>query len=293
MPIWLDGERFETARVPFDLGDRGLLLGDGVFDTALVANGRAVFRDQHLARLEAACAALAIPFDRAAAERVMDAAAAEAGAGSLRLTVTRGAGPRGLAPPPSPRPSMIATFAAGAPLVAFAPIRLRQTAIRRNETSPLSRLKTLNYLDAVLAAGEARREGFDEALFLNSRGRVACAGTGNLFALTAGRLTTPPLADGVLPGILRAVLLDLAPRLGLAVAEASLAPAELFGAEAVFMTNSLRLLAPVAAIDAREFPSSRVHPDLRRLAEALADAVAEDCGTVLLTPDAIAARFAT
>jgi branched-chain amino acid aminotransferase len=241
--LWFDGALREGP-VPFDLADRGLTLGDGVFDTALARHGRILFEDAHVARLAAAAARLGFPVPPERIAMAMRALAEEGlPLAAIRTTITRGSGPRGLA---------------------FSPRRLHPTAIRRNETSPGANLKTLGYLDAVLAAGEARAAGFDEALFLNTRGRVACAGTANLFAVIDGILVTPPLADGVLPGILRAEILLRAPRLGLPIAERSFDLAALLAAEAVFVTNSLRGLAPVTAIGANAF-ASPAHPVLSAL----------------------------
>ncbi|MEA1834675.1 aminotransferase class IV [Methylobacterium durans] len=276
--LWLDG-RLTQGPVPFDLVDRGLTLGDGVFDTALALNGRIAFGEAHRARLAASAAALGFALDPDRIGQAMDALAGAAGEGpvAIRTTATRGSGPRGLKPPPEPRPTLFASAAAMGPGLFFAPLRLRPTRIARNETSPGSQLKTLGYLDAVLAAGEAAAHGFDEALFLNTRGRVACAGTGNLFALFGGRLVTPPLADGVLAGIVRAELLRLAPGLGLVPEERSLTLPELMGADSVFLTNSLRLVAPVAAIGERAFASAG-HPAFADLREALRRRIAAECG---------------
>lgn len=287
MAIWLNGERFETAEVPFDLADRGLLLGDGVFDTALALGARVAFREAHLKRLACACAALGIPLDRDLAGWMMDAAAADAGTGSVRLTVTRGVGPRGLAPPDTARPTIFASSAAGPPALAFRTVRLQPTPIRRNETSPTSNLKTLGYLDAVLALRDAKADGFDEALFLNTKGRVACAGTGNLFVLKDGRLATPPLAEGILPGVVRGAMPRLAREVGLQASEAAIEPETLCEADAVFMTNSLRLIAPIEAIGGRRLDWNAAG-DIRRLAEALREAIAAECGrdaAACLRPD--------
>ena len=255
--LWFDG-RLTPGPVPFDLADRGLTLGDGVFDTALARHGRILFEAAHVARLSAATAALGFPVppERIATAMRALAAAAEGPLAAIRTTITRGAGPRGLAPPAEARPLLFARSAPVAPSLAFAPLTLHATAIRRNETSPAASLKTLGYLDAVLAAGEARAAGFDEALFGNTKGHVACAGTANLFAVIDGVLVTPPLSDGVLPGILRAEVLARAPRLGLSSAERSFDLDALLRAEAVFATNSLRGLAPVTAIGATAFASA-------------------------------------
>ena len=266
--LWLDGRLHAGTTAPFDLTDRGLSLGDAVFDTALAIDGRIAFEGAHVDRLAAAATALGFPLDPVAVRTAMRALAATGPRLAIRTTATRGTGPRGLKPPDTPRPVLYATAAASAATVAFAPLRLWPTGIARNETSPAARLKTPAYLDAVIAAREAAAAGFDEVLFRNTRGLVACAGTGNLFALFGDRLVTPPLTDGVLAGIVRAEILALAPGQGIATEERSLALPEWLRADAVFLTNSLRLLAPVGAIGETGFASA-AHPGLGRLTDAL------------------------
>jgi branched-chain amino acid aminotransferase len=119
------------------------------------------------------------------------------------------------------------------------------TVTRRNEFSPLSRIKALPYLDNVLALQEALGHGADEALLLNTQGRVACAAAANIFAIRGLRLETPPISDGALPGTMRALVLSLAHKLGLAPAEASLSVEDLAAADEVFLTNSIRGITPV------------------------------------------------
>lgn len=255
--LWFDGTLHEGTRTTFDLTDRGLTLGDGVFDTALARDGRIVFEEAHIARLVEAAAILGFPLEPIAVRQAMQALADIYPLAAIRTTVTRGSGPRGLAPPAEPKPILWASAAPVAGDLAFAPLRLRQTAIRRNDTSPTARLKTIGYLDAVLASGEARGQGFDDALFLNTQNRVACTSTGNLFALFGGRLVTPPLSDGVLAGIVRAEILMRASDWGFMPIEHSLTPTDLLDAEAVFVTNSLRILAPVRAIGSTDFAA---HP---------------------------------
>lgn len=274
--LWFEGALHAGTRHGFDLSDRGLTLGDGLFDTALCLGGRIAYGEAHLARLAASAGILGFPLDIGAVAQGLSAVAAAIGDGTVRTTVTRGTGPRGLAPPAEPSPVWWIAAAPRAAGSTFAPLSLLPTAIRRNETSPAAGLKNLGYLDAILAAREVRARGFDEALFLNTRGHVACAGTGNLFALVRGGLVTPPLSDGILPGILRGRVLALAAGLGLAVAERSLGLDAWDAAEAVFMTNSLRCLSPVTAIGERTFPGT--HPLLAILAEALRRDVAAACG---------------
>lgn len=283
--LWRDGRVVEGTEATLDHADRGLTLGDGLFDTALAIGGRIAFEAEHVERLVASAAALGIPAGAEAIRSTMRALAGRGDRLAIRTTLTRGAGPRGLKPPESPRPTLFATAAPSGRAIAFAPLRLRPTDIARNDTSPVARLKTLGYLDAVIAAGEAARDGFDEALFCNTKGRVACAGTGNVFCLTdALTLVTPPLSDGVLAGIVRAQVLALAPAHGLAVEERSLMPDDLRSAQAVFVTNSLRLLAPVTALGETAYDSAG-HPSFPLLREALRAAVAESCG---VTPEEVA-----
>lgn len=285
--LWFEDRAIEGSVAPFDLTDRGLSLGDGVFDTALALNGRIAFEDRHRDRLVAAARSLGFVVSPERVGRAMRGLAGQGpgqrSAMAIRTTVTRGTGPRGLRPPSHPEATVFATAAPVVPGTAFAPLRLWPTAIRRNQTSPASRLKTLGYLDAVLAAAEAADQGFDEALFLNTAGHVACAGTGNLFAVLDGTVVTPPLEDGVLPGIVRGAVLSLARDRGVPAVERSLVPAELDRAEAVFLTNSLRLLAPVTAIGAHAVPSVG-QPVVAALQEGLRRRVADACGA---SPDAV------
>ncbi|WP_172327581.1 aminotransferase class IV [Mangrovicoccus sp. HB161399] len=253
MRWWADGHVSGSPEAPFDLSDRGLLLGDALFDTAMVRGGHVVRGRAHLDRLEAGCATLGMHFDRTRAAAAWAAVCGGLEAGSVRLTVTRGSGPRGVAPPADPSPRIFASSAPGLP-EPFAPVRLATSAIRRNETSPTSRLKTTGYLDAVLATRAAREAGADEPLFLNTQGNAACTGIGNLFALIGRRLVTPPVSEGVLPGIVRAEMLAIAPSAGLVPEERPLTPAQLQEAGALLVTNSLRIASPVAALDGRVLP---------------------------------------
>ena len=255
---WLDGDAHDTSVAPFDLADRGLLLGDGLFDTAMMLDGTIVWRDAHIARLVAACRTLGIPIDPARIEATTAAIVARGGHGSVRITVTRGAGPRGLPPPSDPRPTVFASLAPLRAAALFYPLKLHVTAIRRNESAPTSRLKSLGYLDGIVASREAIGAGCDDALFLNTRERVACTTVGNVLALIGEQLLTPPLGDGVLEGIVRGIVLSSCDEIGLEPVERSLTLADLEQADAVCVTNSLRLVAPVTSIGRKALGSSGV-----------------------------------
>jgi branched-chain amino acid aminotransferase len=248
MKLWLNGTLVGAGTARIEPGDRGFTLGDGLFETIRYAEGRAVRLDRHLERLRHGAGFLGIPLDRSDAEIAagLDAviAAQLLTAAVIRITLTRGPAPRGLLPPPVPAPTLMI---AAAPLASPVPPAhaVIATVTRRNEASPLSRLKTLNYLDNILARREALERGADEAILLNTRGKVAEASAANLFILADGVLKTPPVEDGALPGIARAVLIE---RCG--AIEASLSPDDLARAGAVFLSNSLGL-RPVAAIEGR------------------------------------------
>lgn len=233
-------------------GDRGLTLADGLFETILVAGGRPHRLDEHLGRLAAGAAVLrfAAPLE-VVRDAVLALAATEPGPAALRVTVTRGAGARGLALPAAPQPTVFGSIAPFDTGLVFRPVTLATSEIRRNELSPLAGVKSLAYMDNVLALAAALDAGAGDALLLNTAGRVACTSAGNVFAVVDGVLATPPLADGALPGIARGELLAAGRIAGLPVAERSLTLADIAAASAVFATNSLRLVTPVTAIDGR------------------------------------------
>ncbi|UIJ71481.1 aminotransferase class IV [Aurantimonas sp. HBX-1] len=270
--FWLDGG-FVASGPAVGADDRGLLLADGVFDTSLVLGGRVFRSAAHLDRLAAAAARLEIPVARADLAAALDALAARQQNGSIRLTLTRGPGPRGLGYPPEPHPTLIGASAPLSAAAMFAPLRLALSPIRRNETSPTAQLKSLAYLDAVLAQRAARQAGADEALFLNGVGRVACTALANLFLLTGDELATPPLDDGSLDGITRRWVLAHAAGFGLTARERPLALDDL-ARGSILLTNSLRLLAP-ATLEGQDVPGD---PRIAAMMRGLCAAIEAECG---------------
>jgi len=249
--------------------DRGFTLGDGLFETVLARGGELVAVDAHLDRLTAGCGRLGLPApDRAEAARLMREALADAGLetarAAVRLTLTAGSGGRGLDRPEAPSLRLVAT-AAPAPRPSV-PARLITAQVRRNDKSPASQLKTLSYLDNVLARAEARAAGADEALMLNTAGALACAAAGNLFWIAGEALFTPALDCGALAGIARSEALARAAELGVATREVVAGPQALAAADAMFLTNALIGVRPVASLDGRAYPAHRL---VERLAEAV------------------------
>ncbi|MGO9674293.1 MAG: aminotransferase class IV [Methylocella sp.] len=275
--LWLDGAVYPDNRAPFDLSDRGLLLGDGVFDTALVLNGRVFRAEAHFQRLIDALAFLDIDADPKAIHAAAAALLPHAERHALRITLTRGPGLRGLAPTGAQRPTVMASLSPLPPRFFWPRLSMDVATVRRNETSPLSRIKALSYLDAILAMREAAGKGCDDVLFLNGADHVACAAVGNVFALFGDELVTPPLSDGVLPGIIRGFLLEECGKLGLAARERSLDLKEFCTADAAFMTNSLRLIAPVERVGAAVI-GEKGGGIVEALQRHLRQAIAAECG---------------
>jgi branched-chain amino acid aminotransferase len=254
--IWLNGQLLPTAAARLDAADRGLLLGDGLFETMRVVEGRPPLLSRHLTRLNEGARVLGLPVPAVDMEAVLRQLLTANGLrqAAVRLTLTRGPGPRGLLPPAELAPTLLITASPLPP--APEPIRaVVATVTRRNELSPLSRIKALGYLDQILALREAQARGAEEALMLNTAGRLACGTTANLFLVHDAALLTPPLEEGALPGITRALVLELAPGLGIAACETPLEPAMLAHAQEAFLTSSLRFLTPLASIEDRPLPA--------------------------------------
>jgi branched-chain amino acid aminotransferase len=249
-PAWLNGELTVEAALLLAVSDRGFTLGDGVFETIRARGSTLLWLDDHLARLRAGAElfGIASPLSDEAIARGLERLA-EAGGhpeSAIRLTLSRGPSDRrGLWPPGDPvKPVLLATIAPLPP--PRPPLRLAVArSTRRNEFSPLSHVKSLNYGDNLLARRVADALGFDDALMLNTSGRIACATVANLFLEIDGRWRTPPLSEGALPGLARSRLLPL-----LQAEEAAITVADLDRAEAGLLSNSLGL-ATISTIETR------------------------------------------
>jgi branched-subunit amino acid aminotransferase/4-amino-4-deoxychorismate lyase len=249
--------------------DRGLLLGDGLFETILWTQGRPALFEAHVERMTRGCAALGLPAPATdalltAALRVMTDAGLQDRRAAVRLTWSAGSGGRGLDRPAEPSPRLIASAAPSE--IPTMPARLVTASVRRNEGSPTSRLKTLAYLDNVLARREARQAGADEALMLNNLGEVACATAANLFWFEGERLVTPALACGTLDGIMRAQVLEAARGLGIETIEARVGPGVVGRGAGLFVTNSLIGVRPVGWLDGEAVAE---HAGVARLSRAV------------------------
>lgn len=219
--------------------DRGACLGDGLFETLLVTDRRLHAEAAHWARLADGARILGLPEPD---PRDLHAACAPLippeGRHALRLSYSAGSGGRGLSRPDPIRPRIWVTVAPAPPWQAPARVVIART-VRRNDQSPLSRTKSLNYGDNLLARREADAVGADEALMLNTQGHLTCGSVSNLYWLEGETLYTPALTSGALAGIYRACVLQAASELGLHVREVSEGPEALNQAEALMISNSL------------------------------------------------------
>ncbi len=268
MTIWLNGTLLaaETARI--NPSDRGFLLGDGIFETMAAHKGKLIFADLHFDRLMRGADTLGINLPYSIAELTSAATALLTETGNsnqdrtaVRLTLTRGTGPRGLVPSPDAKPTVLITCSQS-PALKKSVSAIIATG-RRNEFSQTANLKTLAYLDQVLARQEADNAGADDAILLNTQGKVTCATAANLFLWDSNTLITPPLSDGCLNGTVRRKVLDIALQTGLAAFEESITPSTLANVESAFLTNSLVGLQPVREISGRSLKIHALQNKLR------------------------------
>ncbi len=249
MTFWFNGEwRNDPEAISID--DRGLLLGDGVFETILLRNGIPAFLNRHMARLSRGLQLLGIDarIPDSLQDIIMELAGrngADKGAASLRLTVTRGRGPRGLAPPKG-KAAQATIIMTCAPLATSpeSPRKLIVSERVRPSKGVSAQCKIPSYVENILAMNDAIEAGADDALMLSAQGHIACASAANVFLISSeGVMATPALADGALAGVVRSVLFEVATAHGVEIVERSIKPEELHGG-AVFLTNSLIGLAP-------------------------------------------------
>lgn len=264
MKVWRNGDLVEAAGA-IDATDRGVLLGDGLFETLAVVNGKPLRLDRHLARLweSAQRLGMKLPYARADIDAAINDVAKSAAVdmGCARITLLRGDGPRGVLPPQNTPGTLLITVTTGV-VGAATPMRaIVASSTRRNEFSPASAMKTTNYLDAIIARREAAEAGVDDAIMLNTHGMVAEATAANVFCVIGGDLVTPPVSDGALPGIMREQIM-----IAEDVIERSLSPDDLSRAEEIVLSNSISV-RPVIELDREPVGSRQPGPVALRLAE--------------------------
>jgi branched-subunit amino acid aminotransferase/4-amino-4-deoxychorismate lyase len=274
--LWCNGKWMDAGNFAIPGTDRGATHGLGFFETMLAVNGRVPFADLHLARLAAAMKRLRWPMpDGLIVEVLLNLLEKNALTGciaKIRLAVTAGSG--GLRDITAGADSMC--WIAAGPFTATADsLKLMISPWRRNEHSPLSGLKCSSYAENLVALDHARRLGRDETLFLNTAGDLCEAAMANVFLIKNESLSTPGLDSGCLPGVARAVVLDLAEKAGVSCHETRLGKADLESADGIFLTSATRGPVSVSQLDSRIFPDA---PLVRRMTDAWRMEVIRRCG---------------
>lgn len=273
LTIFIDGEFLPEAEAKVSVFDHGLLYGDGIFEGIRFYNGRVFRLEEHLERLwdSARSICLDIPMSR----REMTEALLETirqndlRDGYIRLIVTRGVGNLGLNPVQCKRPSVIIIAAT----IALYPEEVYRNGLtvvtcptRRTNPAALNpAVKSLNYLNNVMARIEANLAGADEALMLNDDGCVAECTADNVFMIKRGEIFTPPISAGALRGITRSVVFEIAAELGLKIAEANLTRHDIFIADECFLTGTAAEVIPVIKADNRIIGNGKPGPISTRM----------------------------
>jgi aminodeoxychorismate lyase len=251
--VFLNGQFLPEAQAVVPANDRGFLLGDGLFETARVIHGKPFRFAQHLERMTRGADFLKIkmPFtpeelEKFAGQLIEENQMPEA---ILRLTLTRGPGGRGYAPINECKPTVVMTLNHASPLENPAGWNLVTSSFRIPAADPLVSIKTISKIRHVMARAEAVEKGADEALLLNTNGEVAETASGNLFWVHDDVICTVPTECGALPGVTRAVVLEICKALSLKTSECAIKPAALKNSKGIFITQSVFGIVPVSTFD--------------------------------------------
>jgi branched-chain amino acid aminotransferase len=271
--VYVDGKFFPEAEAKISVFDHGLLYGDGIFEGIRFYNGRVFRLEEHLERLwdSARSICLEIPMtpremSEALLETIRQNGLRE---GYIRLLVTRGVGNLGLNPEQCKHPSVIIIVAT----ITLYPASVYQNgltvvtcATRRTNPSALNpAVKSLNYLNNVMARIEANLAGADEALMLNDAGNVAECTADNVFIIKRGQIFTPPITAGALRGITRSVVFDIAAELGVKISETDITRHDVFIADECFLTGTAAEIIPVIKADGRTIGTGKPGPITARM----------------------------
>ncbi len=282
--VYVNGTIRPADQAVVPVFDHGFLYGDGIYETLRTYAREPFLFDRHVARLRHSAALMALPVPFADDEldaRVRETMAAQAASGELyiRILLTRGVGELSYDPAVCPTPTLVIIvkpLALPAERTFTEGIRLALVSLRRNHPDALNPvIKSNNLLNNALAMQEAYRQGADEALMLNQAGEIAECSQSNVFLVIGGAVLTPPLSAGLLPGVTREFVLDLARETGVPAREARLTPADLARAAEVFITGTTREVTPVRAIDDRAVGDGRPGPLTARLLSAFRQRVAQ------------------
>jgi len=265
MLIYVDGKLVPREEAKVSVFDHGLLYGDGIFEGIRVYGGNIFKLEEHIKRLfeSAKTISLDLPMnERELEQATVDTVAANGMRDAyIRLVITRGTGDLGIDPEKCETPTVfiiVATISLypqkfydeGIPLVTASTRRIPMECLD-------PRIKSCNYLNNILAKIEAKRAGVPEAIMLNHYGRVAECTADNIFIVTDGRLRTPRLTEGALPGVTRGSVLELAQQAGMTTRETTLGLHDLYNAQECFLTGTGAEIVPVVTIDGRQIGNGK------------------------------------
>ncbi len=271
--IYIDGKYYPRSEAKVSVYDHGFLYGDGVFEGIRVYDGYVFKLDEHLKRLydSAKSISLRVPIDKVKFKEVILETVRKNGFRDsyLRVLVSRGYGDLGLNPQKCPKPSIIVIADHMPPLYDGINATAVVAATRRNCPDALDpMIKSMNYLNNILAKVEANHAGVHEAIMLNQNGTI-CEGTSdNIFIVKNGELVTPPLTDGALDGITRRTVIQLAREMKIPVDERSLTVHELLSADEAFLTGTAAEIGPLVEVNHQRIGEGEQRPVTLRLIEA-------------------------
>ena len=273
--VYVNGTITPAATAVVPVFDHGFLYGEGVYETLRTYRRLPFAFDAHMARLRRSASLIDLPVPMTdaemleAVERTVAQEPATTGELYIRILLTRGVGELTYSTAATPVPTLVIIIR---PLKPFAEtnytqgIRLSWSTVRRNHPTALNPLvKSNNLMNTALAMQEVYRRGADEAILLNHDGYVTECSQSNIFIVSGGRVVTPRLEAGLLPGITRQLVLDLARTSGIATDEPLLRPEDVATADEVFITSTTREITPVSAIDGHVVGGGSPGPVTRRL----------------------------
>ena len=249
MIIYANGKYTSQKKLTFDISDRGLLLGDGVFDTMLYQNNELTYYNDHYKRLKTAAKLLSFNFNLTNEQlkniitNLIKKNNFQNKQIAIRTNITRGVSKRGLDFDKSHKVGIYIKLNLIPKSLFMKSIKLGIANIRRNNTSPISQNKTLNYLDNVIEKNRAAKNDYEDAIFLNINEKVSCTTTSNIFYVQKNKIYTPPLKDGVLNGVMREQFL----KKKIATTQTT-SLNNLLKSDYIFLTNSIFGIRPVKTI---------------------------------------------
>ncbi len=286
MKVYLNGSIMDEDEALVPVGDRGVLFGDGIFETVRAYGGKPFRMQRHLERLRAGCRELrieGIPSDTQIADAIDELYRLNVASGDayIRVTLTGGLfdGNRGLERSGVPNTHIIVKPFEGYPHEWYERgIRMIVSTIRANEGSPLSRIKSSNYLENLMARQEAKDRGADDALMLNGGGFLAEATSSNLFMVRRDKVATPGVECGLLPGITREAVLEICEEYGIPYETGFLHLDDLLGANEAFLTVSTGEIVPIAEVEGNTIGFRCPGPITLRLSAAFHELVRRELG---------------